>query len=220
MKNEKLISIGILFFTSFLLSCGEQNTLKEIQIGTQIWSVENLNVCHFKNGDLIPEGKTKEELKIFGDSGRPAWCYYDFDPTNGKKYGKLYNWYAVNDPRGLAPNGWHIPSDSEWTVLTDYLGGIEKAGTKLKATNGWEYNSNGTNESCFTALPGGCQSSPGTGNLPSFWHIGTCGNWWSSTITNVAFNDCAYKRFLDLMGIVGRSSEFMDNCLSVRCIKN
>jgi len=111
---------------------------KTVTIGTQVWMKENLNVSTFKNGDPIPEVKTDEEWERAGELKQPAWCYYDNDPKNGTKYGKLYNWYAVNDPRGLAPSGYHVPTDEEWTILTDYLGGEDVAGTKMKSTSGWE----------------------------------------------------------------------------------
>lgn len=106
---------------------------KTVKIGTQTWMAENLNVDRFRNGDLIPQAKSDEEWKAAGENGKPAWCFYDNNPKNGEKFGKLYNWYTVSDPRGLAPKGWHIPSDKEWTVLTEYLGGGEKAGAKMKS---------------------------------------------------------------------------------------
>jgi uncharacterized protein (TIGR02145 family) len=82
----------------------------------------NLDVCTFRNGDTIPEIKDLREWNLAFDERRPAWCYYENKPEHVLKFGKLYNWYAVNDPRGLAPVGYHIPSDKEWTILTDYFG--------------------------------------------------------------------------------------------------
>ena len=116
----------ILFFGISLLKA----QTKEIKIGQQVWMVENLNVDKFRNGEIIPEAKTDAEWKKAAENKQAAWCYYNNDSSNGTKYGKLYNWYAVNDPRGLAPKGWHIPSDKEWTDLTDYLGGIGRAGAR------------------------------------------------------------------------------------------
>jgi len=114
--------------------------------------------------------------------GKPAeeaaWCHYDNDTANGAKYGKLYNWYAVMDSRGLAPVRYHIPSDAEWTLLTDYLGGAEKAGAKMKSKQGWAkglaVDGNGTNSSGFSGLPGGGRDRYGTFDL-----IGELGGWWS-----------------------------------------
>lgn len=111
---------------------------KSVKIGTQTWMTENLNVSNFRNGDPIPEAKTNEEWESARKEGKPAWCYFENDPKNGAKYGKLYNWYAVNDSRGLAPEGWHVPSDEEWWVLNDYLGGSTLVGAKMKSTSGWD----------------------------------------------------------------------------------
>jgi uncharacterized protein (TIGR02145 family) len=112
MKKAKIL-INV-FVVSFLTSYLNAQT---ITIGTQVWMTENLNVEKFRNGDPIPEAKTEGEWKAYGEAGEAAWCNYDNDPKNGEKYSKLYNWYAVSDPRGLAPQGWHIPSDEEWGCL-------------------------------------------------------------------------------------------------------
>jgi len=149
---------------------------KTVKIGNQIWMVENLNVDRFRNGDPIPEAKTDVDWLKAGKNKQSAWCYYDNNPSNGVKYGKLYNWYAVNDPRGLAPQGWHIPGDDEWTKLTDILGGEEVSGNKLKSFNGWKENGNGSDNFGFTALPGGYSDNNGT-----CLGIGYFGHWWSAT---------------------------------------
>lgn len=157
-----------------------ENNFKTVKIGIQTWMTENLNVSTFRNGDVIPEAKTDEEWNKAGNEGKPAWCYYDNDSENGKRYGKLYNWYAVNDPRGLAPKGWHVPTDAEWTTLTDYLGGEAVAGTKMKSDSGWNdfdgKTGNGTNACGFEGLPGGGRNSSGV-----FYYIGLYGAWWSSS---------------------------------------
>ncbi len=144
-----------------------------VKIGLQTWMAENLSAATFRNGDAIAEAKTNEEWKKAAKEGKPAWCYYNNDPANDTKYGKLYNWYAENDPRGLAPVGWHIPNDAEWTVLTDYLGGANIAGIKMKATNGWiSIKNTASNTSGFTALPGGYRDDEGP-----FKNI-DYGGWW------------------------------------------
>jgi uncharacterized protein (TIGR02145 family) len=148
------------------------------KIGNQVWTNENLNVEHFRNGDLIPESKTATEWEAAGNAKKPAWCYYDNDPKNGKKYGKLYNWYAVNDTRGLAPDGWHVPTDLEWPLLEFNLG--DDAGKKMKSSSGWNHNGNGTNSSGFAGLPGGCRFYDG-----SFGNVGSIGCWWSASERNV-----------------------------------
>ena len=147
-----------------------------VTIGTQVWMRKNLDVSTFRNGDVIPQASTDAAWKAAGENKQPAWCYYDNDTANGAKYGKLYNWYAVNDPRGLAPAGYHIPTDAEWTVLTDYLGGEDVAGKKMKSASGWFENGNGTNSSGFSGLPGGFRI-----NFGAFFNIGSNGYWWSST---------------------------------------
>ncbi|WP_163377809.1 fibrobacter succinogenes major paralogous domain-containing protein [Cyclobacterium sp. SYSU L10401] len=187
--------------------------MKEVTIGTQVWMSENLNVEKFRNGDTIPHAKTDEEWKKAGDNGEPAWCYYDNDPSNGEKYGKLYNWYAVNDPRGLAPKGWHLPSDEEWTTLTDLLGGLDAAGTKMKSKSGWEDEGNGTNESGFSGLPGGLRYSLGT-----FDGIGGYGRWWSSTedyADYACFRSLGYSNGYAFRHIFNKEEGF-----SVRCLRD
>lgn len=192
----------IILFTSivinvlFLYSCGETSSTKkvetsemtkvktrndqylggEIKIGDQIWMSKNLNVSKFVNGDPIIEAKTNEAWIEVGQKRIPAWCYYKNDSINGQKYGKLYNWFAVIDPRGLAPEGWHIPSEKEWQKLIETLGGVKVAGTKMKSNNGWKNNGNGTNESGFQGLPGGYRYEDGT-----FYSLGSHAYWYSTT---------------------------------------
>jgi uncharacterized protein (TIGR02145 family) len=152
-----------------------ENKIEEIEIGDQVWMKFNLNISSFRNGEPIKEAKTDEEWEEAGRNKQPAWCYYNNDPANGKKYGKLYNWFAVNDSRGLAPEGWHIPNNKEWTRLMNRFGGESDAGIKLKSTYGWIGNGNGDNESGFTGLPAGYRLD---GTLHDVGYIGT---WWSSS---------------------------------------
>jgi uncharacterized protein (TIGR02145 family) len=121
-------------------SCGDKTPPKIVKepitpdvvvIGTQTWTAINLNVATFRNGDPIPEAKSPKEWKAASDNKQAAWCYYENNAANGTKFGKLYNWYAVVDARGLAKAGWHIPTDEEWTVLFDFLGGNDVAGKKM-----------------------------------------------------------------------------------------
>ena len=111
--------------------------IKTVTIGKQVWMLENLNVSTFKNGVAIPEVQDKNAWETAGENQQPAWGYYDNDPKNGAKYGKLYNWYAVIDNNGLCPLGWHVPSDAEWDTLVTYLGGEDVAGDKMKSKSGW-----------------------------------------------------------------------------------
>lgn len=177
---------------------------------------ENLNVEYFRNGDLIPETKENYEWEKAGNNEQPSWCYYDNNSANGKIYGKLYNWYAVKDSRGLAPDGWHIPSDEEWTVLKDYLGGEDVAGGKMKFT-GTQYwqspNKAATNGSDFSGLSGGYRSVNG-----EFNDIGDSGSWWCSTELNtyLAWSSClGYED-----GSVSRNDYSKKKGFSVRCIRD
>ena len=195
----------------------DSTIFNEVKIGKQVWMAENLNVATFRNGDPIPEAKTEEEWKKAGKNRQPAWCYYENravqdDPIYGENYGKLYNWYAVNDPRGLAPKGWHIPTDDEWTVLTNFLG--EEAGYKMykKGYNRVDFKE-GINESGFNGLMCGYRSSDGP-----FYNIGEFGFWWSS-----AENDAFYAWFRKLyfkFGIIGRDYKGKGEGVSVRCLRD
>ena len=131
MKIATLLFITIVSISSFGFS-------QSVTIGTQIWTALNLDVATFRNGDAIPEAKTDEEWKAAGKNKKAAWCYYENDTLNGTKYGKLYNWYAVNDVRGLAPAGWHVPTHEEWTVFSTFLGGGKVVGEKIKSSFGWD----------------------------------------------------------------------------------
>lgn len=145
------------------------NTFKTIRIGSQIWSAENLNVSTFLNGGEPFEVNSEDEWELAIEHQFPAYCYYDFNPANGPKYGKLYNWFAVNHASGLAPEGWHIATDAEWTTLANTLGGVEMAGFKIKAED-W----NGDNSSGFNAQPAGMYNGLFSG-------LGTYTGWWTST---------------------------------------
>ena len=141
MKNPLIL----LFLVIFSVSNGFGQT---VTIGTQTWTTKNLNVATFRNGDAIPRAKTDEEWSAAGENKQPAWCYYENKAANGTKYGKLYNWYAVVDTRGLAPAGYHIPTDEEWTVLSTFLGGEDVAGKKMKSTSGWNSYTKGGSKTC------------------------------------------------------------------------
>ncbi len=131
--NPAPVSNPIVNSTNASVSHKPAANIKSVQIGTQTWMVENLNVSTFRNGDSIPQAKNQNEWSKAAERMQPVWCYYDNNPKNGEKYGKLYNWYAVNDPRGLAPAGWHVPGDEEWAKLIDFLGGDSDAEEKLKS---------------------------------------------------------------------------------------
>lgn len=196
---------------------GSSSNAQTVTIGKQVWMTRNLDVSTFRNCDTIPEAKTECEWKAYDQAGKPAWCYYNNDPANGAKYGKLYNWYAVSDPRGLAPKGWHVPSDVEWAVLIDYLGG-EKGwpGYKMKSKLGWDGGGNGTNSSGFSGLPGGYRYEYG-----SFYGIGHLGYWWSSTEDTTYYQDLALARPLfNMNDEVFRNFPNKGWGCSVRCLRD
>ena len=151
-----------------------------ILICSQIWTIKNLDVTTYRNGDLIPQVTNPV---AWSNLTTGAWCYYNNDSANNATYGKLYNWYAVHDSRGLAPAAWHIPSDTEWVKLTETcLGSSGIAGGKMKETGTAHWispNAGATNNSGFTGLPGGNRSSGG-----SFGSMGYFGYWWSSRDNN------------------------------------
>jgi uncharacterized protein (TIGR02145 family) len=151
-------------------------TNDEVKIGNQIWMKKNLETDRYRNGDPIPQITDSTE---WNRATTGAWCYYNNDPILGAVYGKLYNWHAVNDPRGLAPTGWHVASQSEWETLFTLLGGDTVAGGKLKESGliHWTApNTSATNVTGFTALPGGNRSYNGSFSKLELW-----GMWWTST---------------------------------------
>ncbi|MBN2412702.1 Ig-like domain-containing protein [candidate division KSB1 bacterium] len=153
------------------------NIYKTVKIGDQWWMAQNLKVTHYRNGDAIPFVLNYIE---WADLTTPAYCYYNNDSRYAASYGPLYNWYAVNDSRNIAPEGWHVPGDEEWQKLVDYLGGNAVAGGKIKerGTAHWASpNIGATNESGFTALPGGYRAERGG----TFWGMGTLAYFWSDT---------------------------------------
>jgi uncharacterized protein (TIGR02145 family) len=154
---------------------------------------QNLNVDRFRNGDLIPEAKTAEEWAEAGRNEQPAFCHFENKPENEEIYGKLYNWFAVNDPRLLAPLDWRIPTESDWSELDEYLGYDETVGQKLKSDSGWDPSENGSNESGFTALPSGERSWVGVfyQNITGWWTNNDRGDGDAGAVTmDNYFNSC------------------------------
>lgn len=210
-----LLVIGSMQVQSRTMEDKNGNEYKTAKYGLQEWSASNLNVTAFRNGDKIPEAKTKEEWIKAGEDGKPAWCYYKNDPVNGLKYGKLYNWYAINDKRGLAPEGWRIPTNNDWIILIKNLLGVDFAGPKLKSITGWK-SKNGINKIGFTALPAGLRDEKG-----SFNFLGTVSQWWSNTEpTEVTKSNLIYSvKLNDNTVEVSYEKKEKGNGFSVRCIK-
>ncbi len=166
-----------------LLTPSNAVSLSTVVIGTQQWTDKNLDVLTYRNGDLIPQVKDPTTWAALTTG---AWCYFNNDPSGfGAIYGKLYNWYAVNDPRGLAPQGWHIATYDEWATLSTTLGGTAVAGSKLKTsgTSRWvSPNTGATNESGFSALPGSYRDIDG--RFLNF--TGQSGYWWTAKEFNTS----------------------------------
>ena len=205
----------------------EGNTYKTFTIGTQTWMAENLKTSKYNDGTSIPNVKDSLEwLKL--TTG--AWCYYDNDNKYNAKYGKLYNWYAVdsttNGNKNVCPTGWHVPTDAEWSVLTDYLGGDSIAGGKMKevGTTSWDSpNTNATNTSLFTGLPGGyrkgnCNYCGDNSYEGVCVLIGARGYWWSSS--ELSGGNSWFRSLSRDEGDVYRGGLDFDSGFSVRCLKD
>ena len=195
----------------------EGNTYKTVTIGTQTWMAENLKVSKYSDGTTIPNITDNTQWQ---NNTTGAWAYYNNDAANNAKYGKLYNWYAVskttNGNKNVCPTSWHVPTDAEWTVLTDYLGGENVAGGKLKevGTTSWNSpNTDATNTSLFSALPGGSRSSNGY-----YSNIGNSGYWWSST--EYYTFDAWYRYLYSFDGYAYSGSSNKKLGLSVRCLRD
>jgi uncharacterized protein (TIGR02145 family) len=204
---------------------------KEVEIGNQVWMAENLTVAKFRNGDVIPQAKSIQEWQNAANRNQPIWCYYEFIDANGLKYGKLYNWHAVNDSRGLAPTGWRIPSPSDFREMKcfspenrSYLKDAEnpyfissnndmrnKIISDIKSKTGWDIN--GTNASGFNALPAGYLESGG-----SFYSKGSSTYFWTS-VCCINFDSSASAMQLNKFTSDICSNEPKKSCYSVRCIK-
>ena len=190
------------------------NEYDTVKIGILFFTKQNLKTSHYRNGDRIPE-ITSPELWSSLTSG--AWCWYNNDSVKyAAIYGKLYNWYAVNDPRGLVPEGWHVPSDTEWTALSLSLGDDLVAGGQMKesGTSHWSTpNTGATNSTGFTGLPGGYRD-----NLGSFSNIGMIGGWWSSTQSNT--DDAWFRNLNYLDGNLYRLNPYKKLGFSIRCTRD
>jgi uncharacterized protein (TIGR02145 family) len=190
------------------------NSYNTVKIGDQVWMAENLRTTHYANGDPIEKVTDNTD---WSNLTTGAYCWYGNDSATYENfYGKLYNWYTVADSRKACPTGWHMPSDAEWTTLETYLGGSTVAGGKMKETGTTQWispNTGATNESGFTALPGG-----GRGSSGGFLNIGGCGYWWSSTEDSSAN---AWDRYVNYnTSAVNRFALDKKSGISVRCLKD
>ena len=212
------IPFKTLAITYGTMSDNDGNVYRTITIGTQVWMVENLKTTKYRNGESIPNVTVNTSWKALTTG---AYCWYNNDATIYKAdYGALYNWYAVADSRNIAPMGWHVPTDAEWTLLIDYFGRTDQA-SLLKETGVWHWqlpNTDATNSSGFTALPGGYRKDyDGT-----FSDLRQSGNWWSNTAydafsardRSIFYNDHYNFSF------VGSSPRLNQCGFSVRCVRD
>lgn len=190
------------------------NVYETIKIGGQEWFTSNLRTSRFRDGTAIPE--VIDEIS-WSEVREAAWCWYNNDSTHEEHYGKLYNWYAMNCDKGICPVGWHVPTDLEWTILVDHLGGIKQAGREMKEEGAAYWNGpnnrGGSNSSGFTGRGGGTRYWNG---IYSFLRLE--GYWWTSTSTNEA--NARARTLSALNGIVNGFEQDKRVGFSVRCVKN
>ena len=209
------IVLGVDQINDILIKDGDGNRYTSVKIGTQTWLAQNLKTTRYNDGSLIPKVEDGFEWAY---TNTDAFCWYNNDSVAySSAYGALYNWHAV-DKGKLCPRGWHVPSNGEWTALTDHLGGLPAASGKLKEAGSvhWNFpNTGSTNSSGFTALPGGYRSySDG-----AFFSNGDNGSWWSSSSAPV-FG--AWMRAMTNYGTtdVREISTYLEYGISVRCLKD
>ena len=192
------------------------HTINTVSIGSQTWMQENLDVSRYRNGDPIRHAATNQDWLDAAAKGEGAWSYYKNDSAGNGKYGRLYNWYAVHDSRGLAPSGWHIPTNEEFNTLTTALGGASVAGAKMKSTGTslWASpNFGADNSSRFSALPGGMRGING-----GFFFMGENAYFWSSSESSPTIS--WYSVLSSHLPIVVQATEHNADGMSVRCIRN
>lgn len=204
--KKYILTVFIFFCSLYSLFMTAQDSIK---IGTQTWMSKNLDVTTFRNGEVIMEAKTDKEWKEAMKEEKPAWCYYENKASNAK-YGKLYNYFAISDPRGLAPIGWKIPSNEDWKTLFDFLGGYKSAGGKMKSNTEWD----GSNSSGFNALPSGLRyGKPGA--IGDYGNLGEISYYWTTT-PGSAFYLRKNREAAEKMQVAAKAGHAY---MSVRCVK-
>jgi len=187
------------------------NVYNTVIIDTIKWMAENLKVTQFNDGSAIT---LVEDNSIWSGLEAAGFCWYNNDQTSyGEKYGALYNWQAVNSGK-LCPTGWRIPTNAGWGSLVNFLGGENVAGGKLKATSGWAFDGNGTDDYGFSALPGGSRD----GLTGTFQKVDISGYWWSSTENDQIY--AWFRRITHNYDIIYKNLASKKSGYSVRCIKD
>jgi uncharacterized protein (TIGR02145 family) len=180
-----------------------------VQLGTQLWMESNLRVSRFNDGTNIPQ-ITLDNPTAWSTNDTGAWSYYDDNVNNNALFGKLYNFYVVDNQKNICPTGWEVPSDGAWTQLSTFIG--SDAGKKMKSTSGWRDSGNGTNSSGFNAFPAGRKGSSGT----AYTEIGQAARFWSSTENNQN-NGWVYRLTYD-SDELQRAYNQKGNGFSIRCM--
>lgn len=188
------------------------DTIPQVVIGKQVWTKQNLDVAGFQNNEPIFEARNESEWLDASRSNKPACCYMNFDASQ-PYYGRLYNWFAVNDPRGLAPDGWRVPTAEDWRELVFFLG-ESQAGRKMKTQMWWPRYGEGTDESGFSGLPGGCCTHGG-----GFIFRGEMGFWWGSSVSR-EIQQSAFTLVLSKGTYTGQYYYSQTLGQSVRFVKN
>lgn len=236
---KRILLLSIFILSSIYLNCDKKsstgpgsinsvtdidgNVYQTVTIGNQTWMAENLKVTHYRNGDAIFYMTNRTS---WGNLTTGAYCYYNYSPTHAATYGLLYNWYAVIDSRDIAPEGWHVPTDEDWKELEMFLGmsqseadesgdrGTDEGGQlKETGTSHWSTpNMGATNESGFTALPGGYIS------IDNFYELGDYGYFWSSS--EGGSNSAWFRVLSYISSVINRSDYDRGDGFSVRCVKD
>ncbi len=244
-SNDTALFSGVLQETPFLsatrtfffhaAACPEAPTVTDIDgnvyptvlIGDQCWTAANLKAAHYNDGSEIPNVTNNTDWRFLNTG---AWCNYENNTGLGATYGKLYNWFAAVDPRGICPLGWHVPTDAEWKLLESALGvpaaelnnaGVrgeaQNVGGKMKAQTLWNApNGGATNESGFSGLPGGARDGFSSG---AFYSLGDYGNWWTTTDYG-QFNYAWYRRLSYFNTGVNRTGYYKRNGHCIRCLRD
>jgi uncharacterized protein (TIGR02145 family) len=199
--------------TSATVTDYDGNVYKTVLIGNQLWLQKNLDVTHYRNGDAIPNDTSPY---VWDNTNSGGYCNYNNDTAMATKFGRLYNFYAVEDSRNVCPVGWHVSTEDEWTALVAYLGGPDVAGAAIKDTSQYETSDEANNSSDFSALLGGMRQAIGFDNA-SF--INGCGVWWTASKSDSAD---AYGWNVDFgsSAILGGAGPRLRDGYSVRCIRN
>jgi uncharacterized protein (TIGR02145 family) len=227
MQKRSFAVLASMFLYLLMLSCDsgnnpttssgtvtdiDGNVYHTVSIGKQVWMVENLKTTRFNDGSAIP---LVTDPTAWSNLTTLGYCWFLNDGATYKStYGALYNWYTVT-MGNLAPTGWHVPTDSEWTVLITFLGGDDEVGNKLKetGTTHWVSNADATNDYGFAALPGGYRSTDG-----SFRYVGLFGYWWSATTSGAM--DAWDRNMSSSYTGVDRNNNLNQGGLSVRCLRD